>query len=528
MRPKTARITSAATLALALAAPALAEEPVRGGTLVYAVDAEPPNYDCQGTTTFAMMQTVGPHYSRLLRVDPDRFPNFAGDLAETWEASPDQLGFTFHLRDGVTFHDGTKLTAEDVKATFERIRKPPEGVVSVRKAAFEDIAAIETPDPRTVIFKLAQPNASMLVTLGSPWNCVVPAAKIKADPKWPERNILGSGPFRFKEHVAGSHWIGERFDGYFDKGKPYLDGFRAVFMKGSAMVNALQGGQIQAEFRGLAPADRDKVKAALGDKAVVEESPWLCKFDLFFNTKKKPYDDVRVRHALSQAIDRWKGAQNLSRIAFVRAVGGVLRPGDKLATPEAELEKLPGFARDGEAAKKAAKKLLKEAGAESLSFTLLTRNVPMPFSPVAVYLIDQWRQIGLKVEQNALDVSQEKAAFLAGNFDVGLDATCTDMDEPNAQLLVYLSSDKSPVSFSQFVDRELDALYDKQKRATSDADRGKLIREFETRLVEQSYTVPIVWWHRIVVHSRSLKGWKILPSHYLNQELANVWLDPKG
>jgi peptide/nickel transport system substrate-binding protein len=294
------------------------------------------------------------------------------------------------------------------------------------------------------------------------------------------------------------------------------------------MVNALQGGQIQAEFRGVSPADRDKLKSAVGDKVVISETPWLCKFDLFFNNQKKPYDDIRVRHALSMAIDRWKGAEAMGRVAFVRNVGGVLRPGDPLATDPKEIEKLPGFSRDGAKAKEEAKKLLKEAGAENLSFVLLTRNVQMPFSPVAIYLIDQWRQIGLKITQTALDVSQEKAAFLAGNFDVGLDSNCSDVDEPNTQLLVYLSTDKSPVSFSHFTDRELDGLYEKQKRATSEGERKQLIHDFETRLIQQSYTAPIVWWHRIVVHSRQLKGWKILPSHYLNQDLAGVWLDPKG
>jgi peptide/nickel transport system substrate-binding protein len=522
------RRTITAAALIALAAPAFADEPVRGGVLTYAVDAEPPTYDCQGTTTFALLQTVGPHYSRLLKVDQDNFPKFTGDLAESWEESSDHLTFTFRLREGVKFHDGSDLTSEDVKATFDRIRKPPQGVVSVRKAAYEDIAEVETPDKRTVVFKLAKPNASMLTTLGSPWNCVVPAAKIKADPKWPERNILGSGAFRFKEHVAGSHWAGERFDGYLDKGKPYLDGYKAVFMGGAPMVNALQGGQIQAEFRGVSPADRDKLKSAVGDKIVISETPWLCKFDLFFNNQKKPYDDIRVRHALSMAIDRWKGAEAMGRVAFVRNVGGVLRPGDPLATDPKEIEKLPGFSRDGAKAKEEAKKLLKEAGAENLSFVLLTRNVQMPFSPVAIYLIDQWRQIGLKITQTALDVSQEKAAFLAGNFDVGLDSNCSDVDEPNTQLLVYLSTDKSPVSFSHFTDRELDGLYEKQKRATSEGERKQLIHDFETRLIQQSYTAPIVWWHRIVVHSRQLKGWKILPSHYLNQDLAGVWLDPKG
>ena len=99
------------------------------------------------------------------------------------------------------------------------------------------------------------------------------------------------------------------------------------FMSGAAMVNALQGGQIQAEFRGVSPADAKKLKDALGDRITVSETPWLCKFDLFFNNQKKPYDDVRVRHALSMAIDRWKGADAMSRTAFVRNVGGG-RPGE--------------------------------------------------------------------------------------------------------------------------------------------------------------------------------------------------------
>jgi peptide/nickel transport system substrate-binding protein len=512
---------------LSLALPAAAEEqPVRGGTLVYAIDAEPPNYDCQGTTTFAALQTLNPHYSQLMKFDPDRYPELKPDLVESWQVSPDGLSYTLTLRQGVTFHDGSPFSSEDIKVTLDRIRNPPTGVVSVRKARYEDIESVETPDPRTVVVKLSKPNSSMLATLGSPWNCVLPAAKVKQDPKWPEKNILGTGPFKFIEHVAGSEWKGERYEKYFEPGKPYLDGFRAVFIKGAPMVNALQGGQIHAEFRGISPADRDKLKSALGDKIVIDESPWLCKFDIFFNHAKKPYDDVRVRKALSMAIDRWKGAEAMSRIAFVRSVGGVLRPGYPLATPPEELKKLPGFGEDMKAARAEAKKLLKEAGAENLSFRLVTRNVEMPYQPVAVFLIDQWRQLGLSVENAPLNVAQQKAAYLAGNFEVGLDANCYDSDEPNDQLLLYVSTDRSPVNLSHYTDRTLDALYEKQKRATDKDERVRLIRSFEQHLLQEMHSSPVVWWHRIVAHSPALKGWKILPSHYLNQDLAGVWLDP--
>ncbi|MBI1776018.1 MAG: ABC transporter substrate-binding protein [Proteobacteria bacterium] len=511
--------------AMLAAVPAAAEEqPKRGGTLIYAVNAEPPTYDCQGTTTFAAIQTLNPSYSQLLKFDPDNYPNLKTDVAESYTVAPDNLSVTFRLKSGIKFHDGSPFTSEDVRATFDRIRKPPEGVVSVRQAAFEDVASIETPDPLTVVFKLSAPSASMLMTLASPWNCLYSAAKLRGDIHYPERNVLGTGPFRFESHVRGSHWTGMRFDGYFEPGKPYLDGFRVQFMTGAPMVNALQGGQIHAEFRGITPAERDRLKAALGDKIVMTESPWLCKFDVFFNSEKPPYNDPRVRKALSLAIDRWKGAEALSRTAFVRAVGLTIRPGHPLAITEQELKALPGFGPDGAAGKAEAKRLLKEAGAENLKFKMLNRNVPMPFTPVAIYLVDQWRQIGVTAENNQLDVAQQKSTFLAGNFEVGLDATCTDTDEPNAELQLYISSDRSPINFSRYHDQAMDDLFEKQKRVTSDAERKPLLRQFERRLIDQSYTVPIVWWHRIVAHSAALKGWKITPSHYLNQDLAGVWL----
>lgn len=520
----TRTLASAAVLTTLLTAGAVAQAPQRGGTLIYGLDAEPPNYDCQGTTTFVEMQTVGTHYSRLVKFDPDNYPGIKPDLAESWTISPDQLTYTFKIRSGVKFHDGSALTSADIKATFDRIAKPPEGIVSVRKAQFEDIASIETPDANTVVFKLGAPNSSMMLTLASPWNCVYSAAKLKEDPRWPATNIMGTGPYRFVEHIRGSHWIGTRFDNYFEPGKPYLDGYRAVFIKGAAMINALQGGQIMAEFRGLTPGQRDRLKAAAPDRLEFGEVPWTCKLDLFFNAEKKPYDDVRVRHALSLAIDRWRGAEALSKQTFVKAVGAALRPGSPMSISDADLQKFPGYRLDATAARAEARRLLKEAGAEGLKFKLVTRTVPDPFSPVAVYLIDQWRQIGVAAENTPLDVAQQKAAYLAGNFEVGLDANCYDIDEPNSELLLYVSYDKSPVNSSRYIDRTLDDLFDQQKRAKTEGERTRLIRAFEARVFEQGWTAPVMWWQRIVAHDKALKGWKLLPSHYLNQDLTDVWL----
>src|SRR5262249_60418950 len=130
----------------------------------------------------------------------------------------------------------------------------------------------------------------------------------------------------------------------------------------------------------------------------------------------------------------------------------------------------------------------------------------------------------VRVAPGARDVARQRAALLGGNFAVGLDATCYDTDEPDNQLRISLSTDRSRVNASHAIDRELDSLFERQKRATSESDRAALIRQFERRAIEQGYVVPIVWWHRIVVRQSQIRGWTMSPSHYLFQDLASVWL----
>src|SRR5262245_50590091 len=133
---------------------ALSQTPKKGGILHYALTTEPPNYDCHGNTNYGVSQGVFPHYSRLLRDAGDwKESKIVGDVAEGWDVSPDGLAFTFRLRKGVQFHDGSLLTSADVRATYERLIKPPPGVLSARQALYQDISSIETPDDHTIIFR---------------------------------------------------------------------------------------------------------------------------------------------------------------------------------------------------------------------------------------------------------------------------------------------------------------------------------------------------------------------------------------
>src|SRR4029453_15207684 len=165
----TRSLTIFGCLVLALAVgsiwPISAQEPPRaGGERVFVVAGEPPSFDAHREETFGMLHPGAPQYNTLLRVDPtDRTgTKIIGDLAESWTISPDKRTYTFKLRRGVKFHDGSVMTSADVKASYDKIIFPPAGVVSSRKAAYKTVEAVEAPNPDTIVFRLKFPEASFI------------------------------------------------------------------------------------------------------------------------------------------------------------------------------------------------------------------------------------------------------------------------------------------------------------------------------------------------------------------------------
>jgi peptide/nickel transport system substrate-binding protein len=523
-------IRFALSLLLALAVlwsgPIAAQTPRAGGELVFIVPAEPPSFDGHREETFAMLHPVAPHYNTLMRTDPtDKTgTKFVGDLAESWTISPDKRVYTFKIRKGVKFHDGAPLTSADVKASYDHIVFPGPGVISSRKEQYKAIEAIEAPGADTVVFRLKYPEGSFMASVASPWNFIYRAEILAKDPRWHEKNINGTGPFKFQEYVRGSHWVSKKNPDYWDKGKPYLDGYRALFIRDpAAQVAAIRGERAMIQFRGFTPMERDQLVQALGNKITVQESAWNCSIQVALNQQKKPFDDKRVRRALSLALDRWGGSSALSKIAVVKDVAGIQVPGTPWATPPQELEKLTGYGRDINAARAEARRLLKEAGQENLTFTLTNRAVPMPYEPVGVWLIDQWRQIGVNVKQVMLESAAWLSAQKEGAHEVSTNAPCNSIVEPDMDLHWYLTT--SPVNFSRHKDTVMDELYTKQSRATDPEERRKLLRAFEKRLYdEEVHFIHALQWYRIVPHNAKVRGWSISPSHFLNQQLDTVWL----
>ena len=515
----------AITLVSPPAAVAQSPAPKKGGILTFAVVASPPSYDCHAEITFGAVHPLAPHYSLLLKVDGANFPKVAGDLAESWTSAPDGSSHTFKLHRNVKFHDGSALTAADVKASYERIIRPPAGVVSVRQSYYADFGDIETPDDSTVVFKMKAPIAGVLELLASPFNCIYSDSRLKAGGGYPGKEVMGSGAFQFGEHVQGSHWTGKRFEGYFKPGLPYLDGFKAYFVKSTAVVTGLIGNQFDAEFRFVTPPERDTLVEKMGDKVAVHETPLLGGNIFVFNTKKKPFDDIRVRQALSMAIDRWGGGANIGKISSLRFIGGVSRPGSAMAIPEADLVKLPGFGKDPEQARAEARRLLKEAGAEGLEFKFTNRSGIESYTTGGIYAVDQWRRIGLKATHEQLETKLYFEAFASGKFDVGMEFISDYLDDPTQNFVKFLSKKLTPLGYSGHEDTKIDALYQKQQRTLDPVERTKVVRELDAYVQTTAYSVPYLWTQRIVVMPKKVKGWHMTPTHYLSQDLAEVWLD---
>ena len=518
--------------ALSTSVAASDDNPKYGGTLNYMIPADaPPSFDGHREGTYATVHSIAPFYSVLIRINPQNpssTTDFVCDLC-TEMPQPTDGGktYTFKIREDVRFHDGSPLTADDVAASFNAIIFPSEGVLSARASHYLMVDKVEAPDPTTVVFHLRFATGAFLPAIADPFNWIYQKTILDRDPRWYEKNVLGSGPFKFSDYQVGQSIKGVKNPDYYHKGLPYLDGFTGIYAdKQAVRVEAIRSDRAAIEFRSMPPAARDELVRALGDKMTVQESDWDVASAVTPNHKKKPFDDVRVRRALTLAIDRWQGAPALSKIAIVKTVGGIVFPGSPLAADKEELEEIAGFWPDIDKSRAEARRLLQEAGAEDLSFELLNRNVDQPYKFVATWLIDEWSKIGLHVTQRVLPSGPWFEAMRKGDFDVVLEAPGYGLVNPLLDVQKALPASVDAENYGQFEDPAEIELYQKMLHETDPAQQRALVRRFEKYVLdEQAHMTWVLWWHRIVPYRSYVRGFKIAPTHFINQDLTTIWLD---
>src|SRR3954451_10311502 len=203
--------------------------PKRGGVLRYGITNRLPHFDVHQSGTINSLGAQGCLFDNLIRRDPrDSGKTIIPDLAHSWEISPDGKTYTFFLRPGVQFHDGAGLTAEDVKATFDRIAHPPSGISIPRSILFATVSEITARDKYVVEFKLSEPRPANFImsAIASGWNVIV-RKKTLEDNNYNLRKVEiypGTGPFRSVRRVENEIWVMEKNPSYWNKVVPYLDG----------------------------------------------------------------------------------------------------------------------------------------------------------------------------------------------------------------------------------------------------------------------------------------------------------------
>jgi peptide/nickel transport system substrate-binding protein len=229
---------------------------------------------------------------------------------------------------------------------------------------------------------------------------------------------------------------------------------------------------------------------------------------------------------LSLAVDQWKGGPALSKIAIVKTVAGIVFPGSPLAATKEELQQIAGFWLDIDKSRAEAKRLLHEAGQDNLTFEMLNRDVDQPFKYVGTFLVDEWSKIGVKVTQKVVPTGPWFENMRTGNFAVTLEANCQSVVNPPLDVAKYLPHTVFTENYGGYEDEQEIALYNTMLHEPDPVKQRVAMREFEKYVLDtQAHELPLTFWYRIVPYRSYVKGWKISPSHFVNQDLATIWLD---
>jgi peptide/nickel transport system substrate-binding protein len=502
----------------------------RGGTLRYAVHNAPAHFDVHQSGTVANIGPQSPMYDTLLRRSPKDGQAIIPDLAWKYDISPDGKKYTFHLRKGVKFHDGADFTADDVKATYDRICRPPKGVVIPRTPLFATVGDIVVLDPHRIEFRLteARPKPYMLGAFASGWNIIV-RKKTLEDNGGNLRQVMnypGTGPFRHVSRKDKEIWIQERNPDYWNKGLPLVDKLEIYhFLPFTPELGAsfLSGRVDYARL--LDPVTWRKAKEMPGVTAANFNQSVIQAFWMNME-KNKALADKRVRRAIHLAMDRPTLIEVVKDAAPMQ-VGGFVYPFHEMSTPRAELEKKLGYQKDIKPAVQEARKLMQAAGygqgLKNLDFCV--RDIPT-FKLWAVAIQAMLKE-HLNIESN-LRVVQTSVWFdeaQAGNFDLAISAIVSTLMDPSDIFSAWYGKG-GPQNYSRWTNPAFHDLAAQVDRELDDNRRKALVRKAEEILEDDPPLIPVAYEQIYDAYYNKVRGQN--PSTFFGiydvVRWDNVWL----
>jgi peptide/nickel transport system substrate-binding protein len=487
-----------------IAAPEAA--PKRGGVLRYGILNRPPHFDVHQSGTVGNIGTQGCMFDNLVRRDPrDSGQTIVPDLAYGWEIAKDGKTYTFHLRRDVLFHEGTAFTADDIKATYDRIAKPPPGVSIPRSALFTAVSEINARDKHTVEFKLAAPRSVnfMMSAFASGWK-VVFSKKTLEENNYNLRkvvNIPGTGPYKTQRRIENEIWVMEKNPNYWNKGLPYLDGieFYNLLPFSPELGSSVLAGRVDYG-RALDPVTARKAAAMPGLSVAkfyqsVIHGTWI-------NAKRKPFDDPRVRRAMHLIFEKQVLVDVVKDVSPLM-VGGFIYPFSTFATAPDQLVKRAGYQEDPAAAITEAKALLAAAGQATmrpLDFVVRDLNHHKLFG---LAIQEMLRAVNIQCSLRTVVESVWFGDVATGNYDLAVGAIVSALLDPSDYFNAWYRTD-GPQNYSFWHNDKFDALLDQIDTEVDAARRMALIRRAEDIMEQDPPLVPVAWenildiWHNYV------------------------------
>lgn len=446
--------------------------PKTGGVLIAARAADAKGLDPHVQTAFSSFRMLEHIYEPLLRLDADM--NVVPGLAESWQWSDDGKTLTMAIRQGVKFHDGTPMTAADVKFTFERLLNEETGAAA--RSFFTSIESIDAPDDATVVFNLSAPNAAILAAMTNPNSGIMSKAWIEGGAD-PTKETNGTGPFKLNSWEPDNIMVLDANRDYWESGLPRLDSieFRTIPDE-SSILAALRSGDVDWA---IINDPRVGMTAGTTDLTVMR-SPALAYHVLQLNASRPQFQDQRVRLALSCAIDRQQVLDTASL-----GEGEVTSP----ATPpnyRAPLDQLECYTQDVERSKQ----LLADAGVSGLEFTVIAAADEPPTAVAEAQNIQaQLEQIGVKMNIETLELGVYVDRWLKGDFDAAVALNGGNPD-PDNMFYRYWHSTGNLNKVANYSSPEIDALLDEARATTDVAKRKELYLEVQKKLAEAA---PWIW-----------------------------------
>jgi peptide/nickel transport system substrate-binding protein len=446
--------------------------PRAGGVSTWALEADPISLDPHQESSLVFVSAIGDLvYQSLTRFDEKMAIKPA--LAESWEQTEPTV-WTFKLRQGVKFHTGDEFTSEDVAFWHEKMTSPK--TTAVFKANFSAITKVEPVDKYTVKIHLNAPYAPLLAMLAAMQGSgIAPRKWGETRDKW-ELEAVGTGPYRVTEYTPYSHIKFVKHKEYWEKDLPLLDEvLLKVMTEEDARISALRSGAIHHS-----PLSAEGARRLANDRsATVVKSPGPVLWATFPNTRRKPWDDVRVRQAVNLAINRHEAIDKVA--GGEAALSGPVTPGlGEYWIPADELERrwyTPDIAK--------AKQLLAEAGYANgfKSSVSVASQAPIAVD-AAVVLQNQLKPLGIDLQVVQMEYGTWQTAVRAFDFDLQINNWGARSD-PDA----YFSRSykwKSELNYTGYGSEALDAKIDKAKAVSNLEERKKLYREIQEEILDNS------------------------------------------